>query len=258
MLKSQKNAFLDEIKKSGLSPSLFEAEEASPPQSTPGEPSLLQKLLMFISPELEASYKSTCEVREEPPSFTIVLRGSRLRFSVMQNPADFDLYSYRYRIFQPEYPTRHSRSEKTFDETRRAFKAWLDNTVQRYLTEKQTPDLWLQIKTYKSFDGETPGGARDTSNFTEEEKEVVRRSVNNFKQLIAKNFEPTQEQAEFIDDRLDYLCQAVDRLNRYDWRAVAVSTVIGIFINLSVDTGGGRLLFSLFEQAFQSTFKLLR
>jgi hypothetical protein len=76
--------------------------------------------------------------------------------------------------------------------------------------------------------------------------------------MIAEEFNPTQEQLQFINERLDYLAKAVDRLNRFDWTGLAISIVVSIAVNLSVDTEGGRVLFTLFKAAFQATTKLLK
>jgi hypothetical protein len=63
---------------------------------------------------------------------------------------------------------------------------------------------------------------------------------------------------EFINERLEYLSQAVDRLNKFDWKAQALSTLISIAVNLSVDTEGGKKLFQLFSQALEFIVKHLR
>ena len=89
------------------------------------------------------------------------------------------------------------------------------------------------------------------------DKPLVRNGTQEFRQLIIANFTPTEEQAEVINNRLDYLEKAIDRLNRIDWKALAISTVIAIGINLYVDTEKGRLLFALFQQALGAALKLL-
>ena len=259
MLKTHKNAFLEAIQTVGLETSLFDAKEITPEKrpSRPA-PSFLQSVLMFFSPELQADYYRKDEQRGDLPFFRIRLRNTHLNFTVTQGPADFNLYSYEYRIFQPGYPRRSSfDKEKALDEVLKVFKSWLEQSVRPYLNEERTPDLWLQIETYKSFVAETSGETRDASDFSDTERKDVRQSVSDFKRLLVENFKPTVEQAEFINGQLDYLTEAVDRLNRFDWRALAISVVISIAVNLSVDTEKGRLLFSLFEQAFRSTVKLL-
>jgi len=50
----------------------------------------------------------------------------------------------------------------------------------------------------------------------------------------------------------------VDRLNRFDWSGLAISIVVSIAVNMSVDTEDGRVLFTLFKAAFQATTKFLK
>jgi len=57
---------------------------------------------------------------------------------------------------------------------------------------------------------------------------------------------------------LEYLKKAVDRLNKFDWRGLAISVVVGIGINLSVDTNSGKLLLDLLRQAFNTVTYLLK
>jgi len=61
---------------------------------------------------------------------------------------------------------------------------------------------------------------------------------------------------ESIDDRLDYLTQAVDRLNKFDWKSLLISTIISISVALSFDTEKGKQLFNLFKQVFDVIPKL--
>src|ERR1700730_9725630 len=68
-----------------------------------------------------------------------------------------------------------------------------------------------------------------------------------------KSFTRTPEQSEFINERLEYLSKAVDRLNRFYWNGVAISVVMSIAVNLSVDTERGRVLFNTFKAAFRAT-----
>lgn len=75
---------------------------------------------------------------------------------------------------------------------------------------------------------------------------------------MVKNFEPEQAEMQIISDRLDYLSHAVDRLNRFDWQGIAVSTVLSIATTLTLDTDRGRVLWGLFQQAMSSVVHLIR
>lgn len=81
--------------------------------------------------------------------------------------------------------------------------------------------------------------------------------MKEFKRLVVENYNPTNDQLDFISERLDYLTDSVNRLNRYDWKGLALSILTSIAINLTVDTQGGKMLFELFTQALHSVIKLL-
>jgi hypothetical protein len=75
---------------------------------------------------------------------------------------------------------------------------------------------------------------------------------------VYQNYKTTKEQRDYVEERLEYLSNAVDRLNRFDWKSLAISTVVGIGINLAVDTQTGPMLMRLLEQAFHASGYLLR
>ncbi len=135
---------------------------------------------------------------------------------------------------------------------------WLEIWVTRFVKEEQMPDLWLQLESYKPLIDDANISREDTSNFSEQEKVDLRNSIDRFRTSVLSDFHPSPDQLRLIDEKLDYLSQAVDRLNRLDWRALAISMVISIGVNLSVDTERGRLLFRLFQEAFRTAFKLLQ
>lgn len=125
------------------------------------------------------------------------------------------------------------------------------------LKEKQTPDLWAQLGASSPLISDSPISSDDTSEFTEEEKKALHGGVRSYRLLVMAEFKPNEEQAKAINDRLDYLEKAIDKLNRFDWKALALSTVISIGVNLTVDTEMGKRLFQLFAQAFNAAIKLL-
>jgi hypothetical protein len=129
---------------------------------------------------------------------------------------------------------------------------WINSVVVQYFVEEATEDHWERLKQYQPFISDSTFTQEDLQPFSLEEKVQIRSSLQVFQQLVVENYNPDDDQLEFIEERLDYLSKAVDRLNRFDWKGVAISTVIGIGINLSVDTQTGPKLLKLLEQAFQS------
>lgn len=85
----------------------------------------------------------------------------------------------------------------------------------------------------------------------------IRISLQEFERLLILEFNPSEEELIQISEKLDYLSKAVDRLNRFDWKGLALGTFIGISTNLAIDTESGRKVFELLRQAFDAIVKLL-
>jgi hypothetical protein len=75
-------------------------------------------------------------------------------------------------------------------------------------------------------------------------------SINELKLLIHQNFNTSQEQQKLVDDRLNYLIDSTNRLNKFDWKSVSISTMLSIVTTLTLDVEKGRQLFVLFQKVF--------
>ncbi len=240
MLKKYKNGFVDIIREQGMDPSRFHTQDVS------------------VTREL-----TDTEATEESV-FTLQFMDTGLKFTVRNppyNPHSFNTIWTRFDVDFPEAPL-FLRSDfeypQDINKVYEWFVHWLLHEVQVYVDERTLPDLWTQIEQQRQLVSADPLTDYETSPFTESEKQHVRASVGQFRVLIVESFNPTQEQLEVINQRLDYLMAAVDRpINRLDWKSIAVSTVIGIVTALSLDTERGRQLFELFKQAFSGVLHLL-
>ena len=170
----------------------------------------------------------------------------------------FHEFSYRASFFNPTFISGFWYEDVPVSKVLAAFKEWLEDVAKKYVEDHNLPDYWSQVKMYGSLALNSELLGEMDSEFTEEEKEEVRDSVKRFSAMIGEEFKPTPEQSEFINERLDYLSRAADRLNRFDWSGLAISVVVSIAVNLSVDTERGRVLFAMFKAAFQAATKLLQ
>jgi hypothetical protein len=191
--------------------------------------------------------------------FIISIHDTPLQFWIKQSYTSFNDYQIRRTRFGPGFPLEQIGWDFSFPITyvSATLDEWLKSTVKEYFTEEQTPDLWPQIEIYQSLVTTSTISEEDYRYFSAEEKEQIQLSLLEFHRLVIENFNPTQEQLASINERLDYLGKAVDRLNRFDWKGIALSVVVSIAINLTVDTEGGRLLLKLFQQSFEAIIKLL-
>ena len=149
--------------------------------------------------------------------FRIQVRNSPIVFMLKQVPGSFDEFAYTYTLYLPNYPMKISSEE--FDACKpyyninggidNEFGYWLEAVVKRYIYEKEMPDLWSQARFYDSFSsGEI--FEEDMRPFSPDEKVQIQIAVSEFKRLVIETYDPTQEQIKFINERLDYLVDAVD------------------------------------------------
>ena len=86
--------------------------------------------------------------------------------------------------------------------------------------------------------------------FNIDERKQIIMSINDLKLLINNSLNTSTEEQSLVNERLDYLIEASDRLNKFDWKSLAISTLISISITLSLDTQKEQLLFELFKKVF--------
>lgn len=199
-------------------------------------------------------------VSEELMYFVITLRDTNLRFCVGQHFGQSDLYVCRYTLIasiHSQDPRYHNPDNASFIEIQNIFGLWLNENVIPYLENFTIPDLWAEMKNvndvfkWKSFSSE------DYVFFSTAERTQIKESIDRLEVLLINEYSPTKEQTIEINGKLTYLKIAVDRLNKFDWKSVAITTVIGIATTMAVDTTTGGRLWSLLQQAFGPVIKLL-
>ena len=226
MLKRDKNGFVQIIEKFGFSPSQFKRFEK--------------------------------EV-ESHPGFILQFINSPLFFLARTQSDDYHQHDCRYVKFAPNFPKSEYIPEQAWcsiSDVYEIFEDWLKNHISLYLEEIDVPDLWDQLDGSNLFNGD-PLIDRNDEKFNKNEKQQVIAAIEHFKKLLEIEYSPSKDQLEIIGDRLDYLTEAVDRLDKVDWQGVAVSTVMSISIALSLDTDRGKSLFELFKSAFTTVLGLL-
>jgi len=224
ILKKYKNKLLTIIQESGLDPNLFTAEDGSIDEDT----------YLIIS-----------------------LRDSQIRFAVRPWGDSFEDFKYRHSEFLADFPIGDTLFSPDIDNLTIEFNEWLNGVVKPYLDDVSTPDLWHIFEETRSHTKDELGTPEDFDSFSDEEKIKIRLSLNEFRLLIMKNFNPNQEELKVVDARLKYLSDAIDKHNKFDWKGIAISTVMAITIALSLDTQQGNQLFQLFKQIFSSILYLL-
>jgi len=223
MLNKDKNTLLKAIQESGIDPDLFTGQD---------------------------------NVIDNEDLFVISLRNSPLLFAV-RFKGHFDWFFYRCSQSLPTYPLSDKLLARDTIQLKKAFNAWLKNVVKPHLDNVNTPDLWHILEDTRSHTKFELGMPKDFDSFSDEERIQIRLCLNNFLLLIVDHFNPNKEQLKTIDARLKYLSDALDKHNKFDWKGIAISTLISITVALSLSSEQGHQLFQLFKQVFSNILYLL-
>jgi hypothetical protein len=192
-------------------------------------------------------------------SFTLQYKASPLRFTIVESRSNHDFFTFNYTEFQRGFPEIINVTEKALDFAKitENLKWWIDRHLRQYIEEESLPDLWAQLSVGSEVFGDFLARPLDETAFTVFEKQNIRLALDRFRLSIEETFQPSEEDRATIAERLDYLAQAVDRLNKTDWHGIGISTVIGIATTLGLDSEKGRLLYGLLQQAFTTVWHLL-
>lgn len=247
VLRIYKNALLQAIREAGFDPKDFKPTND------------------YIRGRLPGSSRDTVMLEHLPALSIAYHGGDDLYFMVRSDGEDAHKFDYAYTKFTPTYPRIPPHPEQflpgrfvPFDQVLPPFQKWLREHVAQAVEDDSHPDLWAQLSSQTTVATDFASGRVDDSEFTSEERVQIQIALREFRLLVVKTFAPGEEELQVINERLDYLTRAVDRLNRFDWRGVAISTVLGIGTALSLDTEKGRLLWGLFQQAMATVVHLLR
>jgi hypothetical protein len=228
LLKRYKNILFEKVQSAGLCPSDFEAEELA---------------------------------IDDFPSFILRLKNSSLEFRIRNSQHsfhEFDILYIGYSAASSRVGPYPSDEWGTFDDVCECFDHWLQKHIGEYLAERSVPDLWEQISNGSWFLSSSGIDPDDTTFFTDVEKVQLRQHISEFRLLVLDTFKPGPNEETLIESRIDYLYKALERLNKFDWRSVAVNTVISIAVALSLNNEQGHVLLSLFKQVFMRIIHLLQ
>ncbi|MDC8098605.1 hypothetical protein [Chryseobacterium rhizosphaerae] len=202
---------------------------------------------------------SDFEERQSPVT-EIKVVDSEMRFHFFNPMSSWEQFRYRYTAFRPilsitEFIPNNSQILNK-DETFKHFENWIKNHAAPFIEEMDSIDHWSNFQFEQNIFSLLDANALDNAPFTIHQIQYITSSTNVLRESIAEIINPTEMQMQYITERLDYLVDATERLGKFDWYGVFLSTLISIAINMGVDTGTPQVLYELVKQAF-SSFKLL-
>ncbi|GAB1157138.1 hypothetical protein YWY31_31630 [Paenibacillus illinoisensis] len=230
MLRKDKNGFIDIITSNSLNPSDFTVSE---------------------------------EVKDDYPTFIIKHNASPLEFWTRNSNESYFEYDCNYIPFSPTFePVGYAPIESWFDnieEVYEVFEEWLNRHIKSYMEEQVAQDMW------KSFNSNGSGGfdwesinEESTEYFNEIEKKQLLEQISNFRGKLIENYAPSEKVLSQIDSKLNYLSESVDRLNKFDWKSLLISTLMGILTTMSLDKSSGHAVITIAKEIFTNSLMLLK
>jgi len=182
-------------------------------------------------------------------SVSIRYKETPLEFFIKELSGYNDKFTTSYYKYAQGFPlTTHGPNAESFQEVLQRIKNWLDGDVSSYIDDENTPDLWDEYNSYRKAVDLTNFDVIETEKFSKEESRQIALALGQMKQIIRLEYKTTEEQQFLVEEKLDYLIEAVDRLNKFDWKSTLFSTFLSILINLTVDTAKGAILFETLKQ----------
>lgn len=191
---------------------------------------------------------------EDLGKFIITHIETGFKYSIGASKHCYDNLESIYTTFAPGNPTVAFPRDRyaNFEEIKKNFTNWVNNHLKGYIDELNEIDMWnqssqlVETKTIEKID------FNDNSPFSKEEIIQIKLGLNEAKLVIINNFNLSENQIEIIENRFRYLEEAIDRTNKTDWKGIAISTVIGLVLNLGVDTNTGKAIWELFIKVFSN------
>lgn len=193
---------------------------------------------------------------------TLTLIGTDMAFIFKIHEESWWGFKFRYTQFKPNYPLSEWKPSgpKSYYEYYYALKhfvRWLKTDLNKYIEDNQTVNKWNDFQFETNIFDLTQIKFTNNAKFTSVESQSISESLVKLKKLMLENFAFTNNQLQFMNERLEYLDKATNRLMKFDWVNTMVSIMVSIAINMTFDTDTGKKFFELIGQAFHSLAALL-
>jgi len=202
-------------------------------------------------------YEDAVERGED--AFIITFKQTPLKFLIINAPNSYEAFKYMYTFYAPGFPISHNLPGTGFCNfnTLIGYLAdWLGNQLNPYIEDLVETDLWATyINSPKSLNLSVINFNEQTAFSTQER---VKFAILELKLLIQQQFQTSAAQQQLVNERLDYLADGVDRLNKFDWMGILFNIIIAITIALTLDTEKGRSLYELFKKVLSGIPQLGR
>ena len=127
----------------------------------------------------------------------------------------------------------------------RRVSAWLEE-VKRDL---ETPDLWAELQREAKLLGAGSNAVTENTPFTPEEQKEIAGRLKELAKYVRKIHLLSPAQMQVLDEKLEYLVDASDRLGRKDWLNTFIGVTLGYILSVALPPEFARTIFRTFLQA---------
>ena len=202
---------------------------------------------------------------EDGDDFCITLTGTEIHFLFFSVPESYHMFRFRYVPFCPgnkqvlsdDFSPHPNEDTFIFRTAMEQFRVWL-KSIRDYFEDNQTPDLWAELQKQNTITDLTGQADDQYTPFTVEQKRQIRLGLNEVRLLIQKEFEPSEDEMNVVTNRLDYLADALDRLNKFDWKSVLMGTIISVSTALAFSPEQADSLYQIFKNMLAGIVPLIK
>jgi len=134
--------------------------------------------------------------------------------------------TYTVRYVAGDGPLEH-RDGLSWYRLKERVEAWL----REVKTDLEMPDRWAELRRARDILFVVPGEVADNTPFNSEEKAAIKRQLREFRELAKDRWSLSGDRLAALDANVDYLVDAVDRLERFDWRNAFAGAFIGLLVS---------------------------
>jgi hypothetical protein len=150
-----------------------------------------------------------------------------------------------------DYVTRYQAGDSPVEERTGLSQYRLMEQVGFWLAEIkrdiETPDLWAQLQGEAELLGAASDETVENTPFTPAEQEEIAGQLRELREYVRRTYSLSKSQTRFLEERLDYLPEASNRVGRKDWLLMAAGVMLTYFLEAALrrrrrETFSGRSL----------------
>ena len=109
--------------------------------------------------------------------------------------------------------------------------------AQEVKYETDTPDFWTELRQVPEILATAQAANASNAPFTPDEQAEIAHRLDEIKQLVREQFELSADQLDAIDQKVDELKEASERLGRKDWLMILYGSLVSTFVTGAVPSG---------------------